>query len=106
MAEHGQLGAGTRFAGHRFDLHHAVEDFRNLHLKQALDQPGWVREMRRGALIAFPNVHHIHLHAIALFELLVADLLGQRKNGFGFADLHRGGTGLGVDAGDIRRDQP
>ena len=65
---HGDLGAVTRLAGSRPDLHHGRRRSRDLELEEPLDQPGWVAAHDDlGALGGLADLDDVRLEASAVF---------------------------------------
>ena len=100
----GHLGAAARLPGDGLDLHGAVVDLGDLQLEQPLHQAGMgPGNEDLGAAGGAADLHHIHLHVLALHQFLARDLLAGEQQGLGGlaagADPQGHGAGAGVDPG-------
>src|SRR6185437_9719806 len=86
LADHRDLGAAARIAGHGADLDHAIVDFGHLLGEQAHHELGMAARQEDLGAAGFPtHVIDIGADAVAGAEALARDHLVAADNTFGFA---------------------
>ena len=85
---YGNLGAHTGLAGNGFDFNNAVMDFRNLQLKQALQQAGMsTRNHNLRSLVGALNLNNIGFHTLMVLVDFTGNLLVRSQHGFNLAQI-------------------